>query len=141
MVGRVPFIMRWPNGEISMGETIHEIIEAVDVVPTLLECAGIQIAPHLQGESLYNLLRDPATASDGMALMEATGWKHLRTTRYRYVMHDDGRECLWDLDRDPLEYHDVAGDEAFAGILAEHRHLLLQRLLRAERPQARIWPY
>ena len=141
VVSRVPFIMRWPGGDLDIGQTVHEIVEAVDVVPTLMECAGMQITPHLQGESLYRLLRDSSVASDGSALMEATGWKHLRTKRYRYVIHDDGRECLWDVESDPLEYVDVAADEANADILAEHRHLLLQKLLRAERPSARIWPY
>ncbi len=141
VVSRVPFIVRWPNGGLGVGQTVHEIIEGVDVVPTLMACAGMQIAPHLQGESLFNVLQDPSTADDGMALMEATGWKHLRTAHFRYVIHDDGREHLWDIETDPLEYNDIAQDEAYASVLAEHRHMLIQRLLQAERPRARIWPY
>jgi len=33
---------------------------AVDVLPTLLECAGIQVPPHVQGRSLLPLLRGEA---------------------------------------------------------------------------------
>lgn len=48
-ISRVPMIARWRNGIARPGQTVHHIVEAVDVVPTLLQWAGIPIPPHLQG--------------------------------------------------------------------------------------------
>ena len=120
---------------------MSEIVEAVDVVPTLLDAAGIQIPPHLQGTSLLPLLRGAPADSSASAVMEAAGWKTLRTAAHRYLVHTDGRESLWDLEQDPREYRDVAGDDCYSAVLAEHRHALLQRLLAMERPLPRTWVY
>ena len=140
-VSRVPLILRWPGEIAESGQTISEIVEAVDVLPTLLDCAGIQVPPHLQGSSFARMLAGGDYAGHGSALMEFTGWKNLRTAEHRYLIHDDGSEVLWDLERDPGEYHDVAGDPAYAEILAEHRRLMIQRLIAMERPKPRIWTY
>lgn len=142
-VSRVPLIWRWPGGGFRTGRTCPAIVEAVDVVPTLLECAGIQAPPHLQGRSLAPLLAGDEAAARGRdsALMEHAGWKNLRTRRHRYVVEAGGKEALYDLARDPGEYTDLAGDPAQAGALAELRGRLLQRLIERERPLPRIWPY
>jgi hypothetical protein len=87
------------------------------------------------------LLDGTAYQPRASAITEFTHWKTLRSFRYRYLIHDDGREALWDLDLDPGAYRDVADDPEYAGTLASHRHLLLQHLLQAERPLPRTWPY
>ncbi len=141
-VSRVPLVWRWPGGVARPGRTSRALVEAVDVVPTLLECAGIQIPPRLQGRSLAPLLAGDAPDGDrDSALMEHAGWKNLRTARYRYVVEAGGKEVLFDLAADPGEYADLAGDPAHAGILAELRGRLLQRLIERERPLPRVWPY
>ncbi len=142
-VSRVPLIWRWPGGVARAGRTSAAIVEAVDVVPTLLDCAGVQIPPHLQGRSLLPILAGDAAAEAARddALMEHTGWKTLRTARYRYLIEAGGREALYNLEADPGEYTDVAGNPAYAGALAELRGRLLQRLIARERPLPRAWPY
>lgn len=140
-VARVPLIMRWPEGITVPGTTVGDIVEAVDVLPTLLECAGIQVPPHLQGISLAGLLMGEPYTGHGSALMEFTGWKNLRTPAFRYLVHQDGREMLWNIAQDPGEYHDVASDPAYADALWDHRRVLLQRLIAMERPLPRVWPY
>jgi arylsulfatase A-like enzyme len=140
-VGRVPLIVRWPAGILDPDRAIGAIVEAVDVLPTLLECAGLQIPPHVQGRSFAAALRDAGFAGRESALMEHAGWKNLRTAHHRYLVHADGSERLWDLERDPRECHDVAGEPAYAPVLAEHRRMLLARLIEQERPLPRTWPY
>jgi arylsulfatase len=139
-VSRVPCLIRAP-GLPKNGETINHIVEAVDVLPTLLDLAAIQVPPHLQGDSLYGLLNGDDAPSDNLALMEFTGWKTLRSDQFRYLIHDDGKEQLWDLERGMGEYHDVASNPDYAAALAEQRRLLLQRLLQMERPLPGVWPY
>jgi arylsulfatase A-like enzyme len=113
----------------------------VDVVPTILECAGIPIPPHLQGKSLWNQFNgDDAKSSDG-ALMEMKNWKSLRTERYRYVSEANGKETLIDLENDPGEYQDLAGSSEHSDELADMRANLLKKLIRVERPLPRAWVY
>lgn len=139
---RVPLLLRWPAGIREPGRSISALTEGVDVVPTLLESAGIPIPPPVQGRSLRPLLdAEPAATGRDSALTEQTGWKSLRTERYRYVCERDGKEFLWDLERDPYAYTDVSKDSAYAGALAEMRHLLLQRLIQNEQPLPRVWAY
>ena len=138
-VSRVPLIIAAPGGQES--QEYSGIVEAVDIVPTLLELAGIQIPPFLQGESLAPLLAGDAHRNKASALTEGSGWKSLRSEHYRYLAHADGRENLWDMREDPGAYHDVTGSADYQSALAECRHLLLTRLLAMERPLPRAWTY
>ena len=141
-VSRVPCLVRWPGGIVETGRTISEIVEAVDIVPTLLECAGIPLPAALQGHSLYPQLRAQSSEKTRMAaLTEERDWKALHTPQFRYIARADGREILFNLDQAHGEYCDVAGDVAYAETLAELRHELLRRLIERERPLARVWPY
>ncbi len=138
-VSRVPLIIAAPGEQESQER--REIVEAVDIVPTLLELAGIQIPPFLQGESLAPLLAGSAERNKASALTEGAGWKSLRSENFRYLAHADGRENLWDMREDPGAYHDVAGSADYQAALTECRHLLLTRLLVMERPLTRSWIY
>lgn len=143
-VSRVPLTIRWPGGIAQPGRTNPAVVEAIDVVPTLLEAAAIQVPPHLQGQSLLPLLTGNGAVTEhdrGGALMEHAGWKNLRTERYRYLIEAGGKEALYDLEGDPGEYADVAADPDYADVLSALRGLLLQRLIERERPLPRIWPY
>ncbi|OLV18490.1 sulfatase family protein [Deinococcus marmoris] len=139
-VARVPFIIRWPAGIREVGRSVTELVEAVDVLPTLLELAGLQTPPEAQGHSLAPHLRDSARPIvQKPALMEYAGWKNLRTPAARYLIHENGTEALWDLQNDPHEYFDVAAEQP--ELVAQHRKLLLEKLLEIERPLPRIWAY
>ncbi len=136
---RTPLLMRLP-GNAASGRTDSGLTEALDVLPTILDLAGIQIPPHLQGCSLLPRLRDDAPGKES-ALTEHSGWKSLRTDRFRYVLHADGSEHLYDLLAEWGDYRDVAGASAYAADLAAARHALGHKLLAAERPLPRVWPY
>ncbi|MCL4544343.1 MAG: sulfatase-like hydrolase/transferase, partial [Chloroflexi bacterium] len=143
-VSRVPLLVRWPEQVQTPGRTIDQIVEAVDVVPTLLEWVGVQRPPFLLGRPLPECTPpdgDRTTPEEASALTEGAGWKALRSKQFRYIAHSDGRELLFDLAQDPAEYHDVAADSAYRVVLAELRHHLLRRLLAMERPLSRTWSY
>lgn len=136
---RVPLLMRLP-GNAAHGRTDSGLTEALDVLPTILELAAIQVPPHSQGRSLLPRLYGDGQGDDS-ALTEHTGWKSLRTERFRYVLHADGSECLYDLSAEWGDYRDVAAEAAYASELADVRHRLSHKLLAAERPLPRAWPY
>ena len=138
-VSRVPLIVSAPDGK--SGQNVDDIVEAVDIVPTLLSLAGIQVPPTLQGVSLADVVMRGAEASKQAALTEGDGWKCLRNRDYRYLIHSDGSECLWHIKSDPGEYADVVNDPAHQPALARCRRQLLERLLQMERPLSRTWTY
>ncbi|MCY4540451.1 MAG: sulfatase-like hydrolase/transferase [Chloroflexi bacterium] len=138
-VSRVPLVMSAPNGK--PGQRVDGIVEAVDILPTLLNLAGIQTPPTLPGTSLGDAVMNGAEVGKGVALTEGDGWKCLRDREYRYLIHSDGRECLWHLATDPGEYVDVVDGPAHQSALARCRRQLLERLLQMERPLARTWAY
>ena len=53
------------------------------------------------------------------------GWM-LRTAHFKYVLYDKGkgREQFFDMDRDRLERHNLAGKERYRDELLRHRSLL-----------------
>ncbi len=48
-------IMRWP-GHIESGRRVHELVEMVDVMPTVLHLMNLPVPPDLQGFDLVPLL-------------------------------------------------------------------------------------
>jgi arylsulfatase A-like enzyme len=137
-VSRVPFVLNWPGGNLRAAVT--DLVEAVDVVPTLLELAGIPIPSPVQGRSLLPLVRG-AGAARGSALTESAGWRSLRTASHRYVARADGTELLFDLGAEFGQDRDVAADPGHAGELAAVRGELVRRMIEAEQPLPRTWPY
>lgn len=138
-VSRVPLIISVPDGETS--KQVTSIVESVDIVPTILKLAGLQIPPHLQGFSLADVVLNNQPVDKQLAVTEGNGWKCLRTPHYRYLIHNDGTEKLWDMNIDPEAYHDVSDDPAYQSVLTDCRHQLITRLLKMERPLDRTWTY
>jgi arylsulfatase A-like enzyme len=138
-VSRVPCLVRWPAGLGRPGRTVRHLTEAVDVVPTLLQWAGIPTPEVLQGRPLPT--EDDCPASRESVLLEFSAGKNLRTERYRYVLRLNGKEELYDLERDLGEDFDVAGDDSYSAALSEMRGELARRMLQMERPLTRLWPY
>ncbi len=72
---RMPFLIRYPKA-IAAGQRFDTIIENVDYAPTLLDMAGADIPPSVQGHSFKSLLESG---------QEPKGWK--QEAYYRYWMH------------------------------------------------------
>ena len=51
---RVPLVISWP-GRFKSGLRSDALVELVDVVPTLLNAAGMPVPPRVQGRSFYDL--------------------------------------------------------------------------------------
>lgn len=95
----------------------------------------------VQGRSLLPALQDQPLDRVPLAITEHAGWRSVRTPDYRYLIHADGHECLWHLRADPRGDVDISAEPAHQIALADHRRLLLQRQLQAERGLRRVWPY
>lgn len=140
-VSRVPLIVRWPVGITAPGRRHEGIVEAVDVLPTLLDCAAIPVPRTAQGHSLLPVLHNQATDRPQVGITEHADWRSVRSPDYHYLVHADGTESLWDLGADPNEHDDVAGRPEHSDSLQEHRLLLIQHSIRNQRQLTRTWPY
>jgi arylsulfatase A-like enzyme len=137
-VSRTPLIVRAPEALAPRGRTVRALVEAVDVVPTLLSWAGAPVPADLQGRRL------PTSDDEGVrpsALSEMTGWKTIRTDRMRYVLRAEGQDELYDLQTDPGGYRNVARDAPYAGALSQMRKELARRTIEREQPLERVWDY
>ena len=128
-----------------MAEPKHGLVEAVDIVPTLLELAGIQIPPFLQGAKFAGRWSNADRTGGGspLALTEGNGWKALRTDQIP-LSRSRGRagDACGTWTQIPGEYFDVAGKwRDMRNALADCRKTLLRRLLEMERPLPRAWTY
>ena len=63
-----PLIVKVP-GSKQLGAS-SEIVEYVDIYPTLCELAGLELPEHLQGNSFRDLLYDKEAKSDGVAICQ-----------------------------------------------------------------------
>lgn len=129
---RVPLIMSWPKA-LPENQLYDALVEQVDIVPTLCDLLGIPIPHGVQGRSLNpllstrhreNQLRDgvyceyynanPAKTSPHRHRAYATMW---RTCRYKVVVyhHSDEGE-LYDLEKDPDEFHNRWNDAAYRDV-------------------------
>ena len=123
---RVPLIVRAP-GVTTPGSTSEGLIEMIDYYPTLVELAGINPPADLQGKSFVPMLRDPKAAGKEVVYTIVTRGQKLgralRTQCWRYTLWPDGEE-LYDLDTDPEELHNLAGDSLQETTLKEMRRLV-----------------
>jgi arylsulfatase A-like enzyme len=125
---RVPLIMSH-KGAIPEGvvDDEHLVSNGLDLLPTLCDAAGIQAPDGLHGRSVLPLARGEACeAWRDYVVVESLHGRSLRTGRFKYSVYASGenREQLVDLESDPGETGNLAGDAAFAETLAKHRRLL-----------------
>jgi len=82
---RTPWIMHWPRGLGSSGDTCGELASAIDIAPTFLELAGVDVPAAIQGRSLLPQLVDPKARVCDYVFVERN-WQveycHERTLRH-----------------------------------------------------------
>ena len=69
-ITRVPFIWSWPAGGIAENLTVEELVESVDLFPTLCALAGIDAPDTIDGHELVSLLRGGGAAVREFAVTE-----------------------------------------------------------------------
>lgn len=140
---RVPFIVKY-KGKIASSNSDKLVNTGTDILPTLLDYAGLTIPKSLPGYSLKPILtgKNPKKWRDYVVvetnLAQATGLvngkipnleaRMIRTERYKYCVYSQGkqRESLVDLINDPGEMANLAINPDFKDVLVQHRALLLK---------------
>jgi arylsulfatase A-like enzyme len=123
----VPLIVAGPGTAAQVDQT--HLVSGLDILPTLLDYAGIVAPPTLLGKSLRPLVAQQAVpwrdfvASETLSAVEA---RMIRTARYKYILFAQGqnREQLFDLEADPGETRNLAAEPAAKAELERHQALL-----------------
>jgi arylsulfatase A-like enzyme len=108
---RIPLIVKRPGQR--EGSRPVRLIQQVDVLPTLLEVAGLPRVQGLDGRSLNAPAPGPAI-TEWYRRSPDEGFPYLPHNRigvyhgpFKYVVEGDGAEYLYDLERSPFEGVDV----------------------------------
>jgi len=111
---RIPMLVFGPG--IEGGQTVSTPVELVDLFPTFCDWAEMDVSPGVDGESLTPLLtghperRKKKTArSELLGEKVETQFRMVREERWKYVEFPEADPRLFDLDNDPEETNDLAG--------------------------------
>ena len=151
---RVPFMIRYP-GRIKPG-LYDELVESIDLLPTFFDCCRLESPYHAHGRSLMPLLgesdvdyvaRDCVFSENIMPEVFAKvhnfvkgkgvfGVRHpdakmVRTRRWKYNYYPSGHEELFDLENDPGEFTNLAGDPVHDAIRNEMHGRMVDWLITA----------
>lgn len=131
---RVPLLIQGPAGSgFCPGTVRDEAVELGDVMPTLLQCAGLPVPDSVEGASMLPLLRGehvpwrPYVHGEHTTLGQSIQW--LTDGHYKYVWFSgSGHSQFFDLDTDPQELHDLARVPSAAEKVAHWQRILIQEL-------------
>jgi arylsulfatase A-like enzyme/Tfp pilus assembly protein PilF len=133
----VPLIVK-QSGGLGGGRRMRDIVQHVDLVPTILDLAKAPRPDGLPGRSLRPLFEDGASIEERLVYSEAGyghyhfGWSGLASlTSRRFQFIAAPRVQLYDLTRDPGETADIAADKPDVRIS-------MQAALDALRPGAQV---
>lgn len=126
---RVPFLA-WCPGMIKPGSVIEELIQNIDIAPTILDVAGLETPARMDGKSFLPILQGKKIPWRDAAFYEyywernfpQTPTTHgLRTGRYKYIHYHGIWDIdeLYDLKEDPEEMHNLIDSP-------EHQKLIKQ---------------
>jgi arylsulfatase A-like enzyme len=118
---RTPLLVRWP-GHITAGTDSSRLVTLVDILPTVLQAAGITppaTAPRLDGESLLGASGRTVVYAeydvDEVANPNIPSWRMIRTRTVKYVHTYDAQGTIiareyYNLTNDPNEHTNLLGD-------------------------------
>jgi arylsulfatase A-like enzyme len=116
---RAPLIFVAP-GLTKAGSVCARPIDYMDVYPTLTDLCALPTPQHVQGVSIKPLLADASAPWDRPAVTTFQLNNHtVRTEQWRYIHYADGGEELYDHQKDPLEWTNLAQDPQFAAVKAD----------------------
>jgi choline-sulfatase len=126
----IPMIMAGPD--INAGAVCETPVSLVDMYPTItaaLDLDATDEEANLPGRSLFEIAGaapDPnrLVFSEYHASASPSGGFMLRKGRYKFNYYVGYKPELFDLEADPEEAHDIAGDPSMAPVCAEYEALL-----------------
>lgn len=112
---RVPMILAGPGAD--SGRVVDDLVQLVDIYPTLMDFAGLDCPKGLDGRSLAPWLEGHEGEKRNWVLTEfhgttlPTGMFMLREDDWKYIHYVGQAPQLFDLENDPAEIRNLAQDK------------------------------
>jgi arylsulfatase A-like enzyme len=133
IITRVPTVI-WSPGRFEGGKRLDGLVQQMDLAPTILELAGVEVPKSMEAESLMPALtgedsqgRDFVFAEHSRdGILQATEFMTMIRSKEWKLVHflDEPFGQLFDLKNDPQEVNNLWGDPHHA----EQKHKLLDAL-------------
>ena len=143
----IPLIIRDPGSPTQHGQRVSAFTENIDIMPTMLDwlglqapvqCDGLSLRPWLEGREPANWRQEAHWEFDFRDVAEGEAWEAelgvtqhqctlnvLRDERYKYVHFTALPPLFFDLDNDPDEFVNRAGDPAYQSLVLEYAQRML----------------
>ncbi|AWW28967.1 sulfatase [Echinicola strongylocentroti] len=140
-----PMIIKYP-GVLKPGTRSDAMVMNLDIAPTMLDAAQVEIPGDIQGESMLPVLT--GEAEQGREVLyyhyyevgEHNVSPHfgIKTDRYKLIRYYNQVESweLFDMEKDPSEMHNVYGDERYQKVQEEMKAKLLATIKKYEDAEA-----
>lgn len=123
----VPFLIAGPGIPGGAVDQTH-FVSGLDLLPTLCDLAGITAPSSLCGLSIKPILQNASAPwRDAVfAMVDDNEQRLVRTERYKYILlaRPKDKEVLFDMQNDPGETKNLAGNPEYTEIITRHRTLL-----------------
>jgi len=115
---KVPLIISWFGKDFNRRVDERHLVSGIDILPTMLDYAGLEIPESLEGRSLKPIIENPDTSfrefifseiAPDPAFPDRLG-RMVRYYNYKYILYSYGtpNEQLFDLKNDPGETQNLA---------------------------------
>jgi len=112
-----------PN-ETEKNSVCKRTVSLLDLYPTLCDLAALPVPEQVEGNSLVPLLKKPEKKWNHPAItITLPGDVSVRSEKFHYIRYNGGEEELYDMQSDPMEHNNLAGNPEFEAIklaLAKH---------------------
>ncbi len=133
---RVPMLFSFPQPFQVAPQVRDEPVELMDVMPTLLEAAGVPIPQTVDGASLIGLLSGRSTTWRDYLHGECaevptlgSGMQYVTDGRRKFIWYPGtGAEQFFDLESDPNERHNLTAEAGRATEITRWRQRLITHL-------------
>ena len=116
---RVPLI--FTGGDLPENRKVDATVGLIDLYPTLIELCDLPGQHAMDGVSLLPVLRNPESATDRSLFIPSheRGSYSVVNKNWRYIYYRDGTEELYNVQEDPDEWYNLAGDQEYRSVINE----------------------
>ena len=116
---RTPLIFSAPQG-VAKDKLCQRPVSLIDIYPTLIDLCELPKRRGLDGQSLKSLLENPERKWDRPVVITYGLNNHaVQTERWRYIRYRDGGQELYDHERDPNEWTNLASIPKYSSVKTE----------------------
>ena len=125
---QVPLIISVPGQKPAV---CHSLVELIDLYPTVANLCGLEVPDRIQGENLAEVLVDPEKEVREAAFSVNGKGFLLRTQRWAFIQYREdgtGGMELFDVEKDPLQYTNLASSPEHSETVQQFQQLLKKKL-------------